>query len=151
MPSDLAAGPAVDDPEVTSAFADRLVRLAARAAAAGADVVIVSPGADLYYLAGHSVPSHERLTALLVPVNGPPQLVVPALERAGWAGSPIETLGTSFTTWADGTDPYQVLTGLLPVGARVLCVDDHMPAVHALGISWAQPGSELTLAGRIIG
>ncbi len=132
-------------------FADRLRRLAVQAAVAGADVVVVSPGADLRYLAGHSVSSHERLTALLVPVAGLPQLVVPALERAGWAGSPIESLGIPFTTWNDGADPYQVLVGLLPDGARVVCVDDHMPAVHALGISWAQPGSELTLAGRLIG
>ena len=154
MSSDLAssrAEPTVPGISGTKAFANRLIRLAKQAGAAGADVGIVSPGADLHYLAGHSVSSHERLTALLVPVAGPPQMVVPALERAGWAGSPIELLGVPFTTWTDGTDPYQVLAALLPADARVLSVDDHMPAVHALGISWARPGSELTLAGKIIG
>ncbi|WP_090478797.1 M24 family metallopeptidase [Nakamurella panacisegetis] len=134
-----------------SAFADRLTRLGAQAAKAGADVVIISPGADLAYFAGHSVPSHERLTALVVPVEGDPQMVVPALERPGWTGSPIEHLGVPFSTWTDGMDPYQVLVALLPAGARVLAVDYHMPAVHALGISWAVPGSELTLAGEAIG
>jgi hypothetical protein len=37
------------------AFADRLSRLATQAAIGGADVVIISPGADLQYFAGHSV------------------------------------------------------------------------------------------------
>ena len=132
-------------------FADRLARLAEQARQGGVDVVIISPGADLQYFAGHSVSSHERLTALVVPVEGPAHIVVPALERAGWAGSPVESLGVPFVTWADGADPYQTLIQLLPADARVLAVDYHMPAMHALGIHWAVPGSELTLAGEIIG
>ena len=137
--------------DTTGVFADRLRRLAAQAARSGADVVVISPGADLQYFAGHSVTSHERLTALVVPAVGTPQMVLPALERPGWAGSPLEALGVPFTTWTDGMDPYPVLVDLLPADVRVLAVDYHMPAVHALGISWAVPGSELTLAGEIIG
>ena len=133
-----------------SVLADRIGQLAARAGAAGVDVVIIAPGADLQYFAGHSVPSHERLTALAVPAAGEPRLLVPALERAGWSGSPVEQLGLAISTWTDGTDPYAALTALLPAAARVLAVDYHMPAVHALGISRAVPGSELTLAGEII-
>jgi Xaa-Pro aminopeptidase len=131
-------------------FADRIRQLAGRAAAAGVDVVVISPGPDLQYFAGHSVSSHERLTALAVPAQGEPQLLVPALERAGWSASPLESLGVAIKTWTDGTDPYRVLAALLPATARVLAVDYHMPAVHALGISRAVPGSELTLAGEII-
>ncbi len=112
--------------------------------------MLIAPGADLQYFAGHSVSSHERLTVLLVPTQGTPQVVVPALERAGWSGSPIEELGVPFITWTDGQDPYRVLVDLLPAGTQVLCVDDHLPAVHALGISWALPGSRLTLAGQVI-
>lgn len=130
--------------------ADRIRQLAALAAAAGVDVVIIAPGADLQYFAGHSVASHERLTVLVVPAVGAPQMLVPALERAGWAGSPLEALEVPFATWTDGADPYQSLTALLPATARLLAVDHHMPAVHALGISRAVPGSELTLAGEII-
>ena len=139
----------VDD-AAGSVFADRIRQLAARAEAAGADVVIIAPGADLQYFAGHSVSSHERLTALVVPVAGQPLMLVPALERAGWTGSPVERSGVPFTTWTDGMDPYRVLTALLPPTARVLAVDYHMPAVHALGLSRAVPGSTLTLAGETI-
>ena len=102
------------------------------------------------YLLGRSVASHERLTCLVVPSDGAPQLLVPALERLGWADSPAEALGLPITTWTDGQDPYAVLAEMLPDGARVLSVDDHMPAAHALGVRAAVPGSELTLAGRTI-
>ena len=145
----VAASPIVDT-SASAVFADRVRQLAERAAAAAVDVVLIAPGADLQYFAGHSVASHERLTVLAVPVTGEPQLLVPALERAGWSGSPLERMGVAVTTWTDGTDPYQSLIGLLPAAARVLAVDYHMPAVHALGISRAVPGSELTLAGEII-
>jgi Xaa-Pro aminopeptidase len=137
--------------DLTGAFAHRLDRLATQARRSGVDVVLISPGADLQYFAGHSVASHERLTALVVPAVGAPQIVLPALERLGWTGTPLETLGVPFVTWTDGMDPYQLLVGLLPADTRVLAVDYHMPAVHALGISWAVPGSQLTLAGEMIG
>ncbi len=102
------------------------------------------------YFLGRSVASHERLTCLVVPADGAPHLLVPALERLGWAGSPVEALGLPITTWADGQDPYTELAELLPSDARVLSVDYHMPAVHALGARGAVPGSELTLAGETI-
>ncbi|MBN9610356.1 MAG: peptidase M24 family protein [Actinobacteria bacterium 69-20] len=134
----------------TADLTDRFRRLAARAATAGADAVLITPGADMRYFLGHSVASHERLTCLVVPADGPAHLLVPALERLGWAGSPVEALGLPLTTWVDGQDPYTELAELLPSDARVLSVDYHMPAVHALGARGAVPGSELTLAGETI-
>ncbi len=135
----------------TATLADRLARLGAQAAKSGADAVLISPGADLQYFVGHSVGSHERLTCLVVPPDGPARMLVPILERPGWAGTPVEALGLEVTTWSDGEDPYEAVAALLPGGARVLSVDYHMPAVHALGAQWAVPGAELTLAGEAIG
>lgn len=132
------------------AFADRLARLAEQAGSFGADAILIAPGPDLEYFIGHSVASHERLTCLVVPVTGEPALLVPALERLGWSGTPAELLGLSITTWTDGQDPYLALGGLLPPDARVLAVDYHMPAVHALNAQAIVPGSELTLAGEAI-
>jgi len=134
----------------TAVIAGRIASLAQLAGASGAAAVIISPGADLQYFAGHSVGSHERLTALVVPAAASPFVVVPALERLGWAGSPVEQLGIPFVTWSDGEEPYQVIGGLLSAGAAVLAVDDHMPVVHALGLAAALPGSELRLAGGLI-
>jgi Xaa-Pro aminopeptidase len=131
-------------------LADRLSRLAEQAVVSGADVILISPGPDLQYFVGHSVGSHERLTCLVVPATGEPSLLVPTLERPGWSGTPVESLGIAVSTWTDGEDPYQALAALLPTDARVLAVDYHMPAVHALNAQAIVPGSELTLAGEAI-
>src|SRR6476620_10410174 len=136
--------------DLVSTLADRLERLAAQAVVSGADVILISPGPDLEYFIGHSVASHERLTCLVVPASGEPSLLVPTLERLGWAGTPVESMAVEISTWTDGDDPYRALADLLPADARVLAVDYHMPAVHALNAQAIVPGSELTLAGEAI-
>jgi Xaa-Pro dipeptidase len=143
-----APGAAAED--TVPAFADRLGRLAEQAGVSGADVILITPGPDLEYFIGHSVGSHERLTCLVVPAGGEPSLLVPTLERPGWGGTPAEDLGIAISTWTDGQDPYRALAELLPAGCRVLAVDYHMPAVHALNAQAIVPGSELTLAGEAI-
>jgi Xaa-Pro dipeptidase len=135
---------------VIAVFADRLTRLAEQAGVSGADVILISPGPDLEYFIGHSVGSHERLTCLMVPAAGEPSLLVPTLERLGWSGTPVESLDVEISTWTDGEDPYAALARLLPSDARVLAVDYHMPAVHALNAQAIVPGAELTLAGEAI-
>jgi len=131
-------------------FADRLRRLAEQANTSGADVILIAPGPDLEYFIGHSIGSHERLTCLVVPAAGPARLLVPTLERPGWTGSPVESLAVEISTWTDGQDPYAALAALLPPSAKVLAVDYHMPAVHALNARATVSGSELTLAGEAI-
>lgn len=105
----------------------------------------------MQYLLGHSVSSHERLTCLIVAPGGDARLLVPALERAGWNGSPAENLGLAITTWADGDDCYAAAARLLPRGARTLAVDPHMPVAHALHLQEAVPGSRLSLAVGMLG
>jgi Xaa-Pro dipeptidase len=141
---------ALREPATPATLADRIARLAGQAAKAGADAVIVSPGADLRYLLGHSVASHERLTCLVVDPEGTARLLVPQLERPGWDGTPVEDLGLDISTWLDGEDPYAAVAHLLRPNARVLSVDNYLPAMHALGLQGAVPGSELTLAGPAI-
>jgi Xaa-Pro dipeptidase len=138
------------DADPVSTLSDRLERLAAQAVVSGADVILISPGPDLEYFIGHSVASHERLTCLVVPASGEPSLLVPTLERLGWTGTPVESMAVEISTWTDGDDPYRALADLLPADARVLAVDYHMPAVHALNAQSIVPGSELTLAGEAI-
>src|SRR6478752_6549359 len=104
---------ALHDPATPATLADRIARLGGQAAKAGADAVIVSPGADLRYLLGHSVASHERLTCLVVDPEGTARLLVPQLERPGWDGTPVEDLGLDISTWLDGEDPYAAVAHLL--------------------------------------
>ena len=65
---------------------------------------------------------------------------MPTLERPGWSGSPVESMDVAISTWTDGQDPYAALAELLPADARVLSVDYHMPAVHALNAQAIVPG-----------
>jgi len=131
-------------------LAARLLRLAEQATIAGAGVILITPGPDLEYFIGSSIGSHERLTCLIVPAAGEPSLLVPTLERPGWAGTPVESMHLPISTWTDGEDPYQALAALLPPDARVLAVDYHMPAMHALNAQAVVPGSDLVLAGEAI-
>jgi Xaa-Pro dipeptidase len=143
------------DPALTSAtdpdrLRARLERLAQEASRAGLDAVLIGPGANLRYLIGHSVPSHERLTCLVVVPGAAPRLVLPALERPGWEAVPTDELGVDVMTWLDGHDPHAMLASLLPSAARVLGVDDDLPARHLLRVQEAVGGSELRLAGPVI-
>ena len=125
---------------------DRRSRLAAAARAAGVDAVLVSPGADLQYLTGVSVGSHERLSCLVVLAKGDAFLLVPTLERPGWTALD-EVLPIS--TWSDGADPHTLLAGRLGA-ARVVAVDEDMPVGHAWRLRDALPGHNLRLAGDVL-
>ena len=130
----------------------RLARLSQAAGAAGVDAVVLAPGADLVYYAGRDKGSHERLTALVIRPDAKPFLVVPALEWPGWAGTTVEASGMDVRTWTDGEDPYALVAAGLPressAGVRV-AVDDHLPAMHVLGLQAALSPAELTLAGPL--
>lgn len=144
---DRAALTATPGPEV---FRSRLQRFAEVLGRHDLPAAVVGSGADLQYLVGHSVASHERLTALAVAADGTARLLVPLLERPGWAGTSAEELGLDIATWADGDDQHAALTRLLPDGTRVLGLDNHLPAMHALAIRDALGGADLRLAGAAI-
>lgn len=100
---------------------------------AGTDAVVVGPGADMRYLLGRSQGSHERLTALVVPARDDPFLVVPALERPGWAGSDAEESGLDMPAWQDHQDPYRLIAERLG-DITGIAVDDYLPTMHTLAL-----------------
>ncbi|MBP6729623.1 MAG: aminopeptidase P family N-terminal domain-containing protein, partial [Microthrixaceae bacterium] len=65
---------------MTSPFPARLDRVRNRLRSLGLDALAVSVGPDLPWLCGYEAMPLERLTMLVVPVDGPATLVVPALE-----------------------------------------------------------------------
>ncbi|MGZ0145509.1 M24 family metallopeptidase [Kribbella sp. WER1] len=138
-----SALPHVPDAAVLRARLDR-----AREVAAGAGLVI-APGSDLRYLIGQPGGSFERLTALLIPADGAPALVVPKLEAPGYDGLPLDELGVDVLTWVDGVDPYQLAAERLGGSGRV-AVSDFTPALHVLAIRDALPKAEQVLAGPIV-
>ncbi len=129
-------------------FELRLARAAELVERAGLAGLLVTPSADLVYLAGYDPPPLERLTCLVVRPGSDPALVVPELERpralAVSTGARVETVG-----WRDTEDPYDLVGRLLwPTGAYG--VTDRTWAAHVLGLQAAAPGVELVPASRAV-
>ena len=134
-------------------FAARLTRAQQATLAAGLDALLLTPSPDLRYLLGVASGSHERLTCLVLPAEGDPVLVVPALERPGLDGTLVPGLGLQVAAWTDGADPYALVADLLgrsrPQPVRI-AVGDAMPAAHVLGLRAALPDGEQELASRVL-
>ncbi len=91
-------------------FATRLDRTRSLMADQGVDVLLVSVGADLPYLTGYEAMPLERLTMLVVPVDGDATLVVPALE----APRVVERPGVfALRPWGETDDPIAIVADLV--------------------------------------
>jgi Xaa-Pro aminopeptidase len=120
---------------------------------ASLDALLLTPSPDLRYLLGIGGESHERLTCLVVPADGDPTLVVPALERPGLDGTPVLALGLEIAEWRDGEDPYALVADLVcrpgSSPARI-GVGDAMPAAHVLRMRAALPACQQELASTVL-
>jgi Xaa-Pro aminopeptidase len=107
--------------------------------------LIVTPGYDLRYLAGSRAQTFERLTALVLPADGAPTVVVPRLELAALKESAVGELGLAVRDWVDGDDPYGLVvdalggapaeSGVAGRAAPATAVTDSMPARHLLPLA----------------
>jgi len=116
-------------------YAHRLAAAAAATAEAGLAGLVITPGYDLRYLIGSRAQTFERLTALVVPVDGPATVVVPRLELASLKESAVVDLGLTVRDWVDGEDPYQLVAAALAGGPVATAVTDSMPALHLLPLA----------------
>ena len=141
-------------------YARRLTRAAELAADRGLDGLVFGTGPDLEYLIGSSVSSHERLTALVVPVAKPgsdaparPVLVLPAVERGDLPASAVPDLDVDVVLWADGEKPHRIVAdALAPAGndARPrIGVGASLTADHLLPIL-ELTGADAVLAGETL-
>ncbi|NDJ90449.1 aminopeptidase P family protein [Mycolicibacter kumamotonensis] len=116
----------------SSVYAHRLTAAAAATADAGLAGMVITPGYDLRYLTGSRAQTFERLTALVLPVSGPPTMVVPRLELAALRESAVADLGIAVQAWVDGQDPYRLVGVALGTSPVAAAVTDSMPALHLL-------------------
>ncbi|MGV9711319.1 M24 family metallopeptidase [Gordonia sp. NPDC003424] len=129
-------------------YRDRLDKARTLTADAGLDALIVSTGPDLRYLTGSRADTFERLTALVIPADAAPRLVVARLELASVRDSAIDDLGVEVSAWVDGANPYALALSGLPAPAR-LAVCDTMPALHVVPIA-EQTGATPALATAVL-
>ena len=134
---------------MTADVASRIRRVQEAMAEDGVDGLVVTPGSDLRYLTGYDAKPLERLTALVVPREGEPRLVVPALEVAEAHRSPAALAGMDVLTHGETDDSYAIaLEGLK--SAELLAVDDHMWSVRVFALMRALPSTRLVAAEWLI-
>ncbi len=119
-------------------YARRLEEAAAELAArAGLAGLVITPGYDLRYLLGSRAETFERLTALVLPADGDPTVVLPRLELASLKDSAAVELGLRVRDWVDGESPYELVATALGDVAAAAAVADSMPALHLLPLAEA--------------
>ena len=114
-------------------FAARRQGAAKAAEEAGLAGMLVTPGPDLIYLTGYApVAITERITMLVIPVDGEPTMIVPRLERPD-AETAAGASMLGIVDWSDGSDPYAATAELLAATGRY-AVSDSAWAMHILGL-----------------
>ncbi|MBS1672555.1 MAG: aminopeptidase P family protein [Actinobacteria bacterium] len=121
-------------PFPASVYAARLDRARALTAEAGLDAIIVGAGPDLTYLVGVEGDTIERLTALVIPAEGAPTMVVPRMELAKVRDTAVGSLGLAVSDWVDGEDPYALVTAATGSVSR-FGVSDALPALHVVPLT----------------
>jgi Xaa-Pro aminopeptidase len=85
----------------------------------------------------------------VLPAQAPAALVVPFLEVAAAAASPVSGLPVEIVGWQETDDPYALVASLLP-DCRSVGLDDSMAAAKVLGLRDALPGVSQSLASRVL-
>lgn len=117
----------------------------------GVAAMVVTPGADLRFLAEYDAKALERLTALVITANGSSVLIAPQLEEGEARNSGFGQAGGRVVTWAETEDPFSILATIVnESGQGALAVDDHMWAQRVLRLREVLPERKQVLAGSII-
>jgi Xaa-Pro dipeptidase len=135
------------------ALNERLARARRKLSESGADVLFVTPSTNLFYIAGLSFHRSERLTALLLPLDGEPVLITPAFEEThARAMTPIENV----VTWQETEDPFRKAAGFLGAAKGILCVEpstayDDVERLLARAPGWRpRSGADLFASMRMV-
>ncbi len=140
-------------------YAHRLSRARSRTAAEGLDALLLGVGADLRYLTGHVTLPLERLTMLVLPVQGPSRLVVPRLEAIAARACPVAAAGVvEVIPWEETEEPLALVRDLLAASdvpgtgprVRAVAVSDRLWATFVLGLQAALPDASFTLASSVM-
>ncbi|MEO6470812.1 MAG: Xaa-Pro peptidase family protein [Aeromicrobium sp.] len=124
----------------------RLERAQEVAARAGIDTLVITPGADLRYLTGYAALPLERLTCLILPSEGAPVMVVPALEKPAAVAAGV---AFDIATWDETDDPFALVASIAGNPATI-GVDDHMWVSRAFALQKAFPSADQVLAGAVV-
>ncbi|MGH9317741.1 MAG: M24 family metallopeptidase [Thermoanaerobaculia bacterium] len=130
--------PPLPPPLKPEVFRERQSRLRAAARARNLDAIVVTPCANLTYAANLSIGRSERLTALLLPTDGPAVLVTPSFEEANHRRDAVVD---DVKTWQEDEDPIALASSALS-GKKAIGIEGSTPYATA-GLLAAATGAKL--------
>ncbi len=128
-------------------FSERLERVRARMRALGVDVSLLSVGPELPYLTGYEAMPLERLTMLVLPVDGEAVLVVPRLEAPRVVERP-EVF--RLLPWDETTDPVALVASLVGPATSV-AIGDRTWARFVVDLLPHLDGARLCRSNDVVG
>ncbi len=134
---------------MTADVLSRIRRVQVALRSGGVDALVITPSADLRYLTGYDALPLERLTTLVLPTDGDPVLVVPALELPEAERSPAALAGMAVEAFDESEDAYQLAVRCIEQ-ARAVAVGDWTPALHTFGFQRALSTADFRPAGRLL-
>jgi Xaa-Pro dipeptidase len=105
-----ASSEPVPAPLPPDAFRERQGKLRAEGKARGIDVLFVTPSTNLAYAANLAIGRSERLTALVLFVDGPAVLVTPSFEESNHKQTAVVD---DVKTWREEEDPIALVARML--------------------------------------
>lgn len=135
------------DPQVYQGRLDATQRLCVEKGLSG---IIVPTGAQLAYLTGSWISTHERFTALVIPAIGTPTFILPGVDRGDLTRSAIPDLGVEVRGWNDGEDARAIAVELLGESNGAVAVGADLTADHLLAIQQLMPATDFVLANSLL-
>lgn len=127
--------------------AARLDRARVALREADVDLLVVGPGADLFWLTGFELRVSERPSVLLVTADGPTHFVTPGFEVPIAARDGVGALA-ELHGWEDGDDAWKLVAEL--VSPARIAVSDVLPAFWTLALRDAFPDAPIEDAARTL-
>jgi Xaa-Pro aminopeptidase len=138
------------NPAVAGTYVDRLRRTQNELKAQNIDLLLVGPSSDLFYLTGFPAHLSERMNLLLVPQEGEPQMVMPALE-APLMKSISELLELRIHPWAETESPSALVAKLAgDVNGKKIAVSDQLWSVFLMRLQEQMEGGNWTPAAEVM-
>src|SRR5436190_9598518 len=113
----------------------------------GVDALLLSVGPDLPYLTGYEAMPLERLTMLVLPVDGEATLVVPRLEAPRVVEHP-EVF--SLRSWDETDDPVAIVAELAG-GVNAVAIGDRTWARFVIDLQGAMPSTRFVRGTAVMG
>ncbi len=129
-------------------YSDRMARVRAALARERVDALILTPGANLFYLTGFEHGhAYERLLALVVRADGSSRWVIPTMNTE--QVRPHLGPGQELRPWDDAEGYLPALRDSI-AGARTIAFDDDARAAFALDLLSVAPGARIVKASSIM-